>query len=305
MVSSLRRDRDMGAGLEEGEQGFKGGAVILHRLTGVVVILKEDALLGRLGDGGIGADGGKKENGCALGEGFEGVGDNFGHLEAEVDLSGKESGDADIGSEEFVENARELVRGYGSVEAEGIHVDGHEGLAAVDHGAGLEEGDRGGYIKEDGVVGGLDGSEEVNEGLLAADGAHEHGLGLDGVAAAAEDIDGGMGGDDAIFQCISKPNEMRQVAGWLESERHRYRALRIGVDDEDTFAFAGEMAGEGERGGGLADAAALIGNDQLDHPSFSSATNWRMRSTSCAVQRRYLVTGWRFGSAILPWRSQL
>lgn len=305
MVSSLRRDRDMGAGLEPGEESFKGGAVILHRLTGVVVILEEDALFGCFGDGGVGADSGEEGNGGAFSEGLEGVGDDLGHLEAEVDLGGEEAGDADVGSEEFVEDAGEFVGGDGAVEAEGVHVDGDKGLAAIDHGASLEEGDGGGDIKEDDVVAGLDGSKEVNEGLLAADGSHEHGFGLDGVAAGTDDIDGGVGGDDAIFEGVAKANKMREIAGWFESQGNGDGALGVSIDDEDAFAFAGEMTGEGEGGGGFADAAALIGNDQLDHPSFSSATNWRIRSTSCAVQRRYLVTGWRLGSAILPWRSQL
>src|ERR1051325_1477752 len=98
---------------------------------------------------------------------------------------------------------------------------------------------------------------------------------------------------------------MRDIAGRLEAERDGDRALRIGIDDQNAVAPVGKITGQRKGRGRLTDAAPLVRDDNFDQRIFSSARNWRMRSTSCGVHNLYFVMGWRLGSEIFPLRSQL
>src|SRR5208337_4438027 len=101
----------------------------------------------------------------------------------------------------------------------------------------------------------------------------------------AEHVDVGRGMHQATLEQMVVNHEMVEELVGLQAQRHPHRSLGIGIDQQHLASVIGPQARQCGRGGGLGHPASLVGNHEPNHCLFSAMV-CRMRSTSCAVQRR-------------------
>ena len=128
-------------------------------------------------------------------------------------------------------------------------------------------------------------------------------LGAIRVAAGGEQIDLRVNGGEALLESEPVDQEIEEKLRGFGANQGMDRGLWVGIDQQDLEALIRPAAGQGDGGGRLGNATALIRNGQSDHEVLLARADCncsRAVARSAARHHRRLAPATGAGGEIVP-----